>query len=122
MSVPTSYKDPTAEDAIALFTELEKKFPSASLGDDKWYLVALAALCASTQPEFAVNLYAYLIDKSEFASSCARQQLMRRMREGLVECVAIIGICKPLEAIFAISKIERPEDRDYSFSRSVDAF
>lgn len=31
--------------------------------------------------------------------------------------VSIQGVCKPLEALFSISKIERPEDKDYSFSR-----
>jgi hypothetical protein len=42
---------------------------------------------------------------------------MRRLREALVKCVSIVGVCKPLEAIVAITKIERAEDRDYSFSR-----
>lgn len=30
-----------------------------------------------------------------------------------------MGVARPLEAIFAISKVERPEDKDYSFSRLV---
>jgi hypothetical protein len=41
------------------------------------------------------------------------------MREALVKDVSIIGVCKPLEAIFLISEVERPEDKDYSFSRYV---
>jgi len=28
-----------------------------------------------------------------------------------------LGVCKPLEAIMAIAKVEREKDRDYSFSR-----
>lgn len=34
-----------------------------------------------------------------------------------MKLVSIIGVCKPLEAILAISKVEQPQDRDYSFSR-----
>jgi hypothetical protein len=35
----------------------------------------------------------------------------------LVKNVALQGVCKPLEALFAIAKLERPEDQDFSFSR-----
>lgn len=42
---------------------------------------------------------------------------MRRLREALVKCVAIVGVCKPLEAVFQIAEVEREEDRDLSFSR-----
>ncbi|RFU30726.1 hypothetical protein B7463_g5631, partial [Scytalidium lignicola] len=42
---------------------------------------------------------------------------MRRLREVLVKTVSIQGVCKPLEAIYAIAKAERPEDKDYSCSR-----
>lgn len=31
--------------------------------------------------------------------------------------MCILGVCKPIEAIVAISKVERDEDKDYSFSR-----
>jgi alkylhydroperoxidase/carboxymuconolactone decarboxylase family protein YurZ len=31
--------------------------------------------------------------------------------------VSIVGVCKPLEAILAISKVEQPEDRDCTFTR-----
>jgi hypothetical protein len=34
--------EPTKEDAIALFEEIQKKFPSRNLGDDKWYLVTVS--------------------------------------------------------------------------------
>ena len=44
---------------------------------------------------------------------------MRRLREALVKSVSIIGECKPLEAVFQISAVEREEDREFSFSRYV---
>jgi hypothetical protein len=33
--------DPTEDDALALFKAVEEKFPSKSLGDDKWYVLAV---------------------------------------------------------------------------------
>ncbi|EAS30540.2 uncharacterized protein CIMG_06019 [Coccidioides immitis RS] len=107
----------TPEDAVALFKVIEDKFPSATLGDDRWYLIPIAALPGSGQPEFAIQLYTYLTSKPEYSTPEARQKLVRRLREALVKCVSIIGVCRPLEVIFGISKIERPEDKDYSFSR-----
>lgn len=44
---------------------------------------------------------------------------MRRIRETLFKLIVIIGVCKPLEAIFDIDAITRPEDKDYTFSRLV---
>jgi hypothetical protein len=32
---------PTKSDAIALFEAIQHKFPSGTLGDDKWYLVTV---------------------------------------------------------------------------------
>lgn len=42
---------------------------------------------------------------------------MRRIRETLFKLIVIVGVCKPLEAIFVIDAVTRPEDKDYSFSR-----
>lgn len=42
---------------------------------------------------------------------------MRRLREALIKTVCLVGVCKPLEAILAIAKVEKPEDRDYSTTR-----
>ncbi|WEW56590.1 hypothetical protein PRK78_002037 [Emydomyces testavorans] len=109
--------DRTPEEAIALFQAIEKRFPSASLGEDRWYLIPLAALTGSGQPEFVIQLYTYLLSQPEYSTPASRRQLVRRLREALVKCVPIIGVCRPLEAIFGISKIEREEDKDYSFSR-----
>lgn len=48
----STYKDPTPEEAIALFKEIEAKFPHKTLGDDKWYLVVVCDIPAS-----GVDLY-----------------------------------------------------------------
>jgi len=32
-------RDPTDDEALALFKAIEEKFPSQSLGDDKWYVL-----------------------------------------------------------------------------------
>jgi hypothetical protein len=71
------------------------------------------------EPEHAVNLYNYLISTSQFSTPESRQALIRRLREALVKNVSIQGVCKPLEALFSISKVERPEDKDYSCSRET---
>lgn len=34
-----------------------------------------------------------------------------------MKCVPLNGVPLVLEAIFEIAKVERPEDRDYTFSR-----
>jgi hypothetical protein len=34
-----------------------------------------------------------------------------------VKDISLLGVCKPIEAIFAISKLENEEDKDYSCSR-----
>jgi hypothetical protein len=33
--------NPTSEDALKLFKEVELQFPSATLGDDKWEILAV---------------------------------------------------------------------------------
>lgn len=107
---------PTKDEAIALFESIEKKFPHKTVGNDTWYMVVLSAI-VGVEPEHTANLYTYLINKPEFSTSESRQALIRRLREALVKNVSIQGVCKPLEALFSISKIEKPEDKDYSFSR-----
>ncbi|KAK4690551.1 hypothetical protein P7C71_g6261, partial [Lecanoromycetidae sp. Uapishka_2] len=109
--------EPTAEGAIALFKQLEKKFPTQTLGEERWYLIAISALTGGGEPEFVGNLYTYLTQKPQYTTSESRQKLVRRLREALVKCVSIIGVCRPLEAIFSIDAVEQPEDKDYSFSR-----
>ena len=37
-------RDPTEAEALALFKALEEKFPSATLGDGKWYILAVRSM------------------------------------------------------------------------------
>jgi hypothetical protein len=69
------------------------------------------------QPNFAPLLYRELIKRPEYATSVQRQALMRRIRETMVKLTSINGVCKPLDAIFDINAIQRPEDKDYTCSR-----
>ncbi|UPX18622.1 uncharacterized protein EKO05_0008915 [Ascochyta rabiei] len=105
------------QDLSALFTALEQSFTATKLGSERWYLATLAALVGGTEPEFADQLYLHLTQQAGYASTEARQALVRRLREGLVKLTSIVGVCKPLEAVLAISKVERAEDRDFSFTR-----
>ncbi|KAF2010168.1 hypothetical protein BU24DRAFT_357067 [Aaosphaeria arxii CBS 175.79] len=104
-------------DVAALFQEIEHTFQYTGLGDDRWYILTMAAVVGGTNPELAAQLYLYMINQPGRENPCDRQALMRRLREIIVKLVSIIGVCKPLEAIISIVKVERPEDRDYSFSR-----
>jgi hypothetical protein len=118
MTNPTDAKSPpTVKAEVAeLFQGIESAFTKTQLGE-RWYLATLAALVGGTEPELADQLYLYIINKPEYQQSSERQALVRRIREALVKLVSIIGVCKPLEAIIAIMKVEREEDRDYTFSR-----
>ncbi|EEQ34092.1 conserved hypothetical protein [Microsporum canis CBS 113480] len=77
----------------------------------------IAALSGAGEPEYVVQLYSHLIEQPEYATPESRPRLVRRLREALVKCVPIIGVCRPLEAILGIAKVEKEEDKDYSFSR-----
>ncbi|KAH7136146.1 hypothetical protein B0J11DRAFT_547856 [Dendryphion nanum] len=111
------YRDPTEEEALALFEAVEEIFPTKTVGKGKWYITLLAAMVGGGQPAFAPTLYKQLIQRPEFISSAQRQGLMRRLREALVKLVCVAGVCRPLEAIMDIDAAARPEDKDYSFSR-----
>lgn len=113
----SSSEESTAEKAKTLFEKLEQKFPSKTLGGERWYLVAIAALTGGGQPRVAENLYTHLIERPRFVTPEARQALIRRLREALIKSVSIVGVCRPLEAILSIDAVQRPEDKDYSCSR-----
>ncbi|KAF2277294.1 uncharacterized protein EI97DRAFT_432177 [Westerdykella ornata] len=110
-------KQSVRPDLVTLFQTIESQFSKTYLGQERWYLLVLAALVGGTEPELADQLYLHLISQPAYQTSSSRQALVRRLREALVKLISIIGVCKPIEAILAIAKVERPEDRDYSFSR-----
>ncbi|ATY60843.1 hypothetical protein CCM_02543 [Cordyceps militaris CM01] len=101
----------------ALFTEIEARFKTTQLGDERWYILALSCLATGPEPELAAHLYQHLIAQPAFSTSASRQRLVRRLREALFKSICVIGVCKPIESILAIAAIERPEDRDLSQSR-----
>lgn len=37
-----TYREPAKEEAVALFTAIEKKFPHKTVGEDAWYLVLVS--------------------------------------------------------------------------------
>ncbi|KAH8178187.1 carboxymuconolactone decarboxylase [Sarocladium implicatum] len=100
-----------------VFQTIEDKFKTTALGPDRWYIAAAATLVGGNDPELCGDLYQHLIAQPEFSSPAQRQRLVRRIRETLVKSVCIVGVCKPLEAILAISKLERPEDKDLTVTR-----
>ncbi|KAF2473604.1 uncharacterized protein BDR25DRAFT_340949 [Lindgomyces ingoldianus] len=117
-SVPGCGGPPKVQANVAnLFQDIESAVESTSLGKEKWYILTIAALVGGTEPELADQLYLYIINKPEYATTSHRHYLIRRLREALVKLVSIVGVCKPLEAIIAIMKVEKEEDRDYTFTR-----
>ncbi|POR34810.1 Uncharacterized protein TPAR_05017 [Tolypocladium paradoxum] len=101
-----------------LFEDIEHRFKSTNLGHDRWYILVIACLSASPDPEAAAALYLFLVSKPQYQSTEARQALVRRLREALVKCVCLVGVCKPIEAVLAISRAELPEDRDLGCTRN----
>lgn len=119
MSPPIPH-DPTPDEAKALFDLISSKFPTSTLGPEKWYILVLACLVSGGQPQLAALLYSHLIAQPEYQTAEERQRLMRRLRETLFKLVIIVGVCKPLEAVLEIeSVLEKQGDRDWSFSRWV---
>lgn len=100
---------------LNLFQTLESRFAQASsIPPDKWAILAIATLAAGPDPERADQLYLYLTSQPAYSTPETRKQLTRRLREALFKAVIIVGVCKPIEAIISISKVERDEDKDYS--------
>lgn len=102
---------------VEVFQTIESRLASTSLGPDRWYLLVIASVVASPDPELSSELYKHLISQPAFQTSASRQQLIRRIREALLKCTCLVGVAKPIEAILSIAKEERPEDRDYTLTR-----
>lgn len=108
---------PTKTELLTLLRTLETSFPSPTLGPSKWYILALSSLVAGGHPDLAADLYLHLIARPEFSTSESRQALVRRLRETLVKLVAIVGVPKCIDAVFAIAGVEQEGDREWGFSR-----
>lgn len=110
---------PDRPDMTPLFTSLQSRFSSSSSSPslpplpEKWFVLAAAALVSSPDPEACSALYIHLTTAlPQYSTPPQRHALVRRLREALFKCVIITGVCKPLEAIMAISGVERDEDKD----------
>jgi hypothetical protein len=96
-----------------VFARIEDNFSKTELGPSRWYIATIAALVGGNDPDLCANL----LTKPEFSTPSQRQGLIRRLREALIKSISTIGVCKPLEAILAINKCERDEDKDLSATR-----
>ncbi|KAF3161736.1 hypothetical protein TWF225_011082 [Orbilia oligospora] len=115
--IENAKRDPTAEELLALFRDVQESFPKA-LGEERWYLMLFTTLTyALPDPTALASLYTYLISLPQYSTPSSRQALIRRIREALVKVVSLIGVAKPLLVIWTIATIEREEDRDFSFTR-----
>jgi hypothetical protein len=126
--------DPTPQDATSLLEALGKRFPAATLGHDKCYFIAVSILTMSSSSSLCSHIsigvialrqplprihpqYLHILDLlAQILNPDSRKALIRRIREAFVKGVSIIGVCKPIEAIILLDAIERPVDKDYSFS------
>jgi hypothetical protein len=77
----------------------------------------IASLIGSGQQKLAGRLYTHLTSQPQYQTPEQRQALVRRLREAMVKCIIINGIPVVIEAVTAVSDVERPEDRDLSCSR-----
>ncbi|KAI0430766.1 hypothetical protein F5Y09DRAFT_221080 [Xylaria sp. FL1042] len=105
-----------ANSLSTLFENAEADFPPR-FREHGWYLTVIASLIGSGQQKLAGRLYEHLVAQPQYQTPPERQALIRRMREAMVKCIILNGIPAVIEAVTAISEVERPEDRDYSCSR-----
>lgn len=108
---PSQTLTPSGE---ALFSYIEAKCSTTSLGPTRWPLLALVTLTGGGKPELASELYLYLTSQPMYQTPTERQALVRRLREALIKSISVIGVVKPIEAIVAIASVEQEVDRDVS--------
>lgn len=104
-------------ETLTLFEKVQGQFPTATLGEERWFLIVLSTLTGAGKPGLAADLYLHLITLPQYSTSDARRTLMRRIREALVKAVSIIGVCRPLEAIMCIDAVTTEDDKERSCSR-----
>ncbi|KAJ5155907.1 hypothetical protein N7492_008710 [Penicillium capsulatum] len=117
MSEFTGEQTLTHPQCTELFRNIEARFASSHLANDKWYLTALSSLVTTSEPHLADQLYLYLVNQPQYSRPSTRQTLLRRIREVLFKDIALLGIPKPIEALIAISRVEPEPGIDNSFSR-----
>ncbi|CAM6001185.1 unnamed protein product [Sphagnum balticum] len=106
-------------DVPALCNRVQQEFPER-FRKDGWYLTTTAALIACGKPALVAPLYTHL--SNEYQTPEARKALVRRIREAMIKCIILNGIPIVMEAFAALAKVEKPEDQDKSFTRSVSSF
>lgn len=124
-------------DIFTLLDQFHEGFPAA-WREDRWYLTAvcrttcelyfplplitkrskqIGALIGIGKASHVGDLYTYLIAQPAYSIPSQRQHLIRRMREAMIKCIILTGIPSVIEALGAVAKLEKEEDKDYSFSR-----
>lgn len=94
-----------------------EKLASQLTSSSSFLSTQLAALVSGGQPNFAPLLYQHLVQRPEYQTPDERRALLRRLRETLMKLVIIVGVCKPLEAVFDLDAVVREEDKDDSATR-----
>ncbi|CAD6579971.1 MAG: hypothetical protein ASARMPRED_009310 [Alectoria sarmentosa] len=100
-----------------LFDAVKAKFP-ASVGPERWYLVAASTLVTCSDPFQLGQLYTYLTTQPEYASPERRRFLNKRFREFLMKLWVTIGIPKVATGLFGLIREEQEGDADNSFTKS----
>ncbi|CRK27470.1 hypothetical protein BN1708_004367, partial [Verticillium longisporum] len=75
---------------VELFEQIEENIALTQLGSSKWYMITLAALVGSNDPDLCADLYTHLLTKPEFSTPEQRQELVRRLREGLFKTISVV--------------------------------
>ncbi|KAE8164093.1 hypothetical protein BDV40DRAFT_287233 [Aspergillus tamarii] len=83
----SSPNPPTQSSVADLFHTIDTSFQSTSLGPVSLYLLTIACLSGSPDPELAKELYLYVIQKEENFDPAARQTFVHRIREALLKCL-----------------------------------
>ncbi|KAJ5481344.1 hypothetical protein N7475_000156 [Penicillium sp. IBT 31633x] len=114
MSAPDTTIDPRWAE---LFDAVENKFKASGIESEKWYLTVLSAITTMPASHLCSQLYLYLINQHAYSTTDVRWKLIRRMREALLKDVGLLGLPRPSEALFDITKVMSDEDADCSFTR-----
>ena len=123
-------------DIVTLLDQFQEHFPP-TWKDDRWYLTAvghtthgvffwpqslkrisqIGALIGSGKPSYVGDLYTYLVGQPAYSTSSQRQHLIHHMHEAMIKYIILTSIPSVIKALGAVAKLEREEDKDYSFSR-----